>query len=127
LKPHSGLNGTGPECRKATEKVSHKNFTLWYDPGNISYYPNGELDPVIYPATIDGLVTGMCVKDYRHPNNVLVTPGTGKVDFRAVLARLKGGGFTHGPLMIGTLSLGDLDETLEQAKKARRFVQELTS
>ncbi|NQT82951.1 sugar phosphate isomerase/epimerase [bacterium] len=127
LKPHGGLNATGPQCRKAIEKVGHKNFTLWYDPGNIYYYSNGQLDPVTDAATVDGLVTGMCVKDYRHPKNVLVTPGTGKVNFRAVLARLKKGGFTHGPLVIETLAPGGLDETLEQAKKARKFVREVTS
>ncbi len=127
LKPHGGLNATGPQCRKAIEKVGHKNFTLWYDPGNIYYYSNGELDPVMDAVTVDGLVTGMCIKDYRHPKDVLVTPGTGKVDFGAVLSRLKEGGFTHGPLVIETLSPGGLKETVEQAKKAREFVQRLIS
>jgi sugar phosphate isomerase/epimerase len=127
IKPHGGLNATGPQCRKAIEKVSHRNFTLWYDPGNIYYYSNGELDPVIDAATVDGLVTGMCVKDYRHPNNVSVTPGTGKVNFPAVLARLKQGGFTHGPLVIETLAPGDLTETLRQARKARKFLEEVSS
>ncbi len=127
LKPHGGLNATGPQCRQAIEKVGHKNFTLWYDPGNIYYYSDGKLDPVTDAATVDGLVTGMCVKDYQHPKNVLVTPGTGKVDFRAVLSRLKKGGFTHGPLVIETLAPGDLAETLEQAKKARKFLEEVTS
>jgi len=127
MKPHGGLNATGSQCRKAIEKVNHKNFTLWYDPGNIYYYSNGELDPVRDAATVDGLVTGMCVKDYQHPKEVLVTPGRGKVDFPAVLARLKKGGFTHGPLVIETLAPGDLGETLEQAKKARTFLEEVTS
>ena len=127
LKPHGGLNATGPQCRKAIEKVGHKNFTLWYDPGNIFYYSDGEADPAIDAATVDGLVTGMCVKDYRHPKEVLVTPGTGKVDWPAVLARLKKGGFTHGPLVIETLTPGDLGETVEQAKKARKFVEQLIS
>lgn len=127
MKPHGGLNATGPQCREAVEKVRHKNFTLWYDPGNIYYYSNGELDPVEDAATVDGLVTGMCVKDYRHPRNVLVTPGTGKVNFPAVLARLKKGGFTHGPLVIETLAPGDLAQTIEQARKARKFLEEVTS
>ena len=127
VKPHGGLNATGPQCRKMIEQVGHDNFTLWYDPGNIYFYSNGELDPVTDAATVDGLVTGMCVKDYRHPKNVQVTPGTGQVDFPAVLARLKKGGFTHGPLVIETLASGDPAETLEQAKKARKFLEELTS
>ncbi|KPK69733.1 MAG: hypothetical protein AMJ84_08970 [Acidithiobacillales bacterium SM23_46] len=126
LKPHGGLNATGPQCRKAIDMVGHRNFRLWYDPGNIYFYSNRQLDPVADAATADGLVTGMCIKDYKHPKNVNVTPGTGEVDFPAVLARLKKGGFTHGPLVIETLAPGDLDATLEEARKARKFVEGLT-
>jgi sugar phosphate isomerase/epimerase len=126
VKPHGGLNATGPQCRKTVEMVGHRNFRIWYDPGNILYYSNGELDPVADAATVDGLVAGMCVKDYRHPKNVLVTPGTGQVDFPAVLARLKKGGFTRGPLVVECLEGGDLEHTLAEAKKARRFLEELT-
>ena len=126
IKPHGGLNATGPQCRKTVEMVGHRNFRIWYDPGNILYYSNGELDPVADAATVDRLVVGMCVKDYRHPRNVLVTPGTGKVDFPAVLARLKAGGFTHGPLVVECLERGDLKQTLAEARKARRFLEELT-
>jgi len=126
IKPHGGLNATGPQCRKTVEMVGHKNFRIWYDPGNILYYSNGELDPVDDAATVDGLVVGMCVKDYRHPRNVSVTPGTGKVDFPAVLARLREGGFTQGPLVVECLEQGDLKQTLAEAKKARRFLEKLT-
>ena len=126
IKPHGGLNATGPQCRKTVEMVGHRNFRIWYDPGNILYYSNGELDPAVDAGTVDGLVTGMCVKDYSHPKNVLVTPGTGRVDFPAVLARLKKGGFTRGPLVVECLKRGDLEQTLAEAKKARRFLEELT-
>jgi len=126
VKPHGGLNATGPQCRKTIEMVGHRNFRIWYDPGNILYYSNGELDPVADAATVDGLVVGMCIKDYRHPKDVLVTPGTGKVNFPAVLARLKKGGFTRGPLVVECLERGDLKQTLAQARKARRFLEELT-
>jgi sugar phosphate isomerase/epimerase len=127
IKPHGGLNATGPQCRKAVEIVGHQNFRIWYDPGNILYYSNGELDPVADAATVDELVVGMCIKDYRHPKNVLVTPGTGHVDFAAVLARLKKGGFTGGPLVVECLEPGDLGQTLAGAKKARQFLEELTA
>jgi len=70
-------------------------------------------------------VVGMSVKDYKHPKDVSVTPGTGKVDFPAVMARLKQGGFTHGPLVVETLAPGDLAGTLEEAKKARAFLENL--
>jgi sugar phosphate isomerase/epimerase len=126
IKPHGGLNATGPQCRKTVEMVGHRNFRIWYDPGNILYYSNGELDPVADAATVDGLVVGMCVKDYRHPKNVMVTPGTGQVDFPAVLARLKKGGFRRGPLVIECLGRGDLEQTLTEARKARRFLEEIT-
>jgi len=126
IKPHGGLNATGPRCRKVVEMVGHKNFRIWYDPGNILYYSNGELDPVTDAATVDGLVVGMCVKDYKHPRNVSVTPGTGKVDFSAVFARLKKGGFTRGPLIVECLERGNLKQTLAEAKQARKFLEELT-
>ena len=125
LKPHGGLNATGPQCRKTIEEVGHKNFRLWYDPGNIYYYSNGQLDPVQDAATVDNIVTGMCVKDYKHPKEVMITPGTGKVDFPAVLARLKKGGFAGGPLVIECLTQGELPAMQAEAKKARRFVEQL--
>jgi sugar phosphate isomerase/epimerase len=126
VKPHGGLNATGPECRKTVEFVGHKNFRIWYDPGNIFYYSDGKLDPAADAPTVDGLVSGMCVKDYKHPKEVLVTPGTGQVDFPAVFARLKAGGFEGGPLIVECLDPGDLEHTLDEAKKARRFLENLT-
>ena len=125
VKPHGGLNATGPQCRKTVEMVGHDNFRIWYDPGNIFYYSDGKLDPVDDAATVDGLVVGMCVKDYRPPKEVMLTPGTGQVDFAKVMARLKEGGFTSGALVIECLAPGELDETLAEAKKARLFVEEL--
>jgi hypothetical protein len=68
----------------------------------------------------------MCVKDYRHPKNVAVTPGTGQVNFPAVLARLKKGGFTGGPLIVECLEPADAEKTLGEAKKARLFLENLT-
>jgi len=125
LKPHGGLNAPGPQCKKLIERVNHPNFRLWYDPGNIFFYSNGKLDPAWDSESVAGVVTGMCVKDYRHPRNVLVTPGTGQVDFAAVMAHLESGGFTSGPLVIETLKPGNWDELLAEAIKARKFVEEL--
>jgi len=126
VKPHGGLNATGPQCRKTIEMVNHNNFRIWYDPGNIYYYSDGKLDPVADAASVDGLVVGMCIKDYKHPKRVDLTPGTGMVDFPAVLARLKQGGFTGGPLVVECLEPGDLEHTLAEAKKARLFLEGLT-
>jgi L-ribulose-5-phosphate 3-epimerase UlaE len=113
------------DYRESIELVGKKNFHLWYDPGNIYYYSDGKLDPVDDAATVDSLVTGMCVKDYRHPKNVDVTPGTGQVNFSGVMDRLKKGGFAGGSLIIEALKPGDLARTLREARQARRFVEEL--
>jgi len=126
IKPHGGQNATGPQCRKAIDLVNHKSFGLWYDPGNIFYYSDGQLDPITDAPTVAGLVVGMSIKDYRHPKEVMVTPGTGKVDFPEVFARLKKGGFTRGPLVVECLDRGDVAKVTAEAAKARQFLEELT-
>lgn len=125
LKPHGGMTGTGPQLRSAVEKVDHPYFTLMYDPGNIYYYSDGKIDPVQDVAHVAGLVTGVSVKDYRHPRDVAISPGTGQVDFRKLTARLRDGGFHHGPLLVETLAPGDPAHTLKEAKQARSFVAAL--
>ncbi len=136
VKPHGGLNATGAQCRKCIEMVGHENFSLWYDPGNIYFYSDGKLDPVDDAATVDGLVrVGLCVKDFtmsteggKIQKDVWVTPGTGMVDFAAVLARLREGGFTAGDLVIECVTRPDPDDLaaiLAEAKKARAFVEGL--
>jgi len=134
VKPHGGLNATGPQCRKTVERVGRRNFTLWYDPGNIFFYSDGKLDPATDAAQVAGLVSGMCVKDFamasqegKPAKEVMITPGTGRVDFRAVLAVLKKGGFTGGPLVVECLARGELPALLAEAKKARKFVEELVA
>jgi sugar phosphate isomerase/epimerase len=126
IKPHGGQNATGAQCRKAIDLVGKKNFRLWYDPGNIFYYSDGKLDPVADAATVDGLVVGMSVKDFLPPKEVLVNIGSGNVDFPAVFARLKQGGFTRGPLIVECLAHGPLERVKAEAKKARQFLEQLT-
>ncbi len=126
VKPHGGLNATGPQCRKTVEFVGHKNFGIWYDPGNIFFYSDGKLDPMDDAPSVNGLVMGMCIKDYKPPKSVDVTPGTGEVDFAGVLAKLKAGGFTRGALVVECLKPGDLAHTLAEAKKTRQFLQNVT-
>ena len=127
VKPHGGQNATGAQCRKIIETVGHKNFRIWYDPGNIFYYSQGKLDPVDDVPSVDGLVVGMSVKDFVAPKEVAVTPGTGQVNFREVLARLKKGGFTAGPLIVECLARGDSAAKITaEAKKARQLLEELT-
>jgi sugar phosphate isomerase/epimerase len=137
VKPHGGLNATGPQCRKCIEMVGHENFSLWYDPGNIYHYSDGKLDPVDDAATVGGLVrVGMCIKDFimsvedgKIVKDVWVTPGHGMVNFPKVLARLKDGGFTSGALVIECVNRGDaqLDTILQGAKEAKRYVERLVA
>ncbi|MBI2498082.1 MAG: sugar phosphate isomerase/epimerase [Opitutae bacterium] len=127
IKPHGGFNATGPQCRRLIEEVGHRNFRLWYDPGNICYYSEGRLDPVEDAASVDGVTTGMCVKDFRPPREVDLTPGTGTVGFAKVLARLKRGGFAGGPLVIECLSPGNAAAITAEAEKSRRFVEALVA
>jgi sugar phosphate isomerase/epimerase len=131
VKPHGGLNATGPQCRKTVEFVGNKNFGIWYDPGNIFYYSDGKLNPVDDAPSVNGLVMGMCVKDFKPahgnvPKAVDVTPGTGLVDFPAVLAKLQAGGFKSGALVVECLEPGDQAHTLAEAKKTRQFLEKLT-
>lgn len=126
VKPHGPLNATGKECRSLIQKVGHKNFGLCYDPGNIYYYSDGKLDPVVDAADVDGLVVGMCVKDFRMPPKAVdVTPGTGMVDFPKVIATLRKGGFTTGPLIVECLNPGDLETVNAEARKACIFLEAL--
>jgi sugar phosphate isomerase/epimerase len=141
VKPHGGSNANGAQCRKIIESVGKKNFGLWYDPGNIFFYSNGALDPVDDSKAVNGIVVGMSVKDYRpvkedpaaaakkkspYGGEVMLTPGTGMVNFKAVMANLKKGGFTHGPLVVECLEKGDLHALAAEAKKARVFLEKLT-
>ncbi len=125
VKPHGGTNATGAQCRKLVEQVGHKNFGIFYDPGNIFFYSNGTINPVDDAPSVDGVVVGVTVKDFRMPKEVMLTPGTGMVNFKEVLARLKKGGFTRGPLIVECLDLGDLAHINEEARKARLFVEGL--
>jgi len=126
LKPHYGTDPDGAHCRKTIERIGHPSFRLWYDPGNIFYYSQGKLDPVDDAAAVDGLVTGLCIKDFRPPQEVMLTPGTGKVNFAKVLARLQQGGFIRGPLVVECLDLGDVAHINAEAVKARKFLGALT-
>jgi sugar phosphate isomerase/epimerase len=125
LKPHGGLNATGPQCRQIVARVNHPAFRLWYDPGNIFYYSEGQLDPINDVSSVDGMVTGMCVKDFLPPQDVAINPGSGKVDFAKLMTRLKAGGFVSGPLVVETLKPGDLEATKANAAAAYKFLSDL--
>ncbi|MFB3826547.1 MAG: sugar phosphate isomerase/epimerase family protein [Bryobacteraceae bacterium] len=127
VKPHGGANATAAECRAIIEKVGHRNFRAWYDPGNIFFYSGGKIDPVDDVTGLNGLIAGMSIKDFRPPKDVSVTPGSGKVNFAEVLARAKRGGFTAGPLVVECLDPAGRAGLVAEARKARELLERLTA
>lgn len=126
VKPHGGVNATGPQCRKLIESVGHRNFRVWYDPGNIFHYSKGAVDPVEDVLALDGLIAGMSIKDFKPPEGVMITPGTGNVNWREMMARARKGGFTSGALVVECLYRGPGADLVAEARKARQFLEELT-
>jgi sugar phosphate isomerase/epimerase len=121
MKPHGGISGAAADIRQVIDRVKHKNFSIWYDAGNIVYYtgkdPVAELDPIAE------YVTGFCAKDCGAVKGEVMTQfGTGKVDFAAVFRRLKAAGFA-GPVMVEGAKVGaTADETTANAKANREFL-----
>jgi len=127
LKPHGGTTGTGPQLRDAVQRAGGKNVTVMYDPGNILFYSEGKVNPLEDCKAVRGLVSALSVKDFKSPREVMITPGTGQVDFPKLLQELHAGGFTHGPLLIEALTPGDMPQTLAEAKRAKEFVEQQLS
>jgi sugar phosphate isomerase/epimerase len=124
LKPHGGGSGASEEILRCMEKVAHANFKIWYDAGNIIYYTGK--DPLAELESIAKHVTGFCAKDCAAPKaDVMSQFGTGKVDFQAVLAKLKSVGFT-GPIMVEGVQIGaTAEETTANARANREFLEKV--
>ncbi|MBI4328227.1 MAG: sugar phosphate isomerase/epimerase [Chloroflexi bacterium] len=122
LKPHGGGSGASGEILRCLEKVAHPNFKIWYDAGNIIYYtgkdPLAELEPIARH------VTGFCAKDCPAPKGEVMSQfGTGKVDFKALFAKLKSVGF-NGPIMVEGVKVGaTAAETTANARANREFLE----
>lgn len=122
LKPHGGGSGASEEILRCIEKVGHPNFKVWYDAGNIIYYtgkdPLAELDPIARH------VTGLCAKDCPRPKGEVMSQfGTGKVDFKALFAKLKAAGF-NGPIMVEGVQVGATpQQTTANARANREFLE----
>ncbi|HZR17481.1 MAG TPA: sugar phosphate isomerase/epimerase [Verrucomicrobiae bacterium] len=124
LKPHGGGSGASEEILRCLQKVSHPNFHIWYDAGNIIYYTGK--DPVAELEPIAKYVTGFCAKDCPEPKGEVMSQfGTGKVDFKAVFTRLKAAGF-NGPIMVEGVKVGaTADETTANARANREFLEKV--
>ncbi|HTI71220.1 MAG TPA: sugar phosphate isomerase/epimerase family protein [Candidatus Limnocylindria bacterium] len=121
LKPHGGASGSSEEILRCLKAINHKNFSIWYDAGNIIHYtgkdPVTELEPIIEH------VTGLCAKDCAEKKGeVMIQLGTGKVDFKAVFAKLKSAGF-NGPIMLEGSDPGQsATEATANARANREFL-----
>ncbi len=124
LKPHGGGSGAAEEILRCIEKVGHPNFKIWYDAGNIIYYTGK--DPLTELEPIAKYVTGFCAKDCAAPKaEVMSQFGTGKVDFKAVFAKLKSVGF-NGPIMVEGVKVGaTADESTANARANREFLEKV--
>lgn len=121
VKPHGGCAASSDELEVCLEKVNHPNYRIWYDAGNIIHYTGK--DPIAEAARLARHCTGFCAKDCAMPKgDVMLQFGEGKVDFPAVFARLKQGGFT-GPVMIECCGGKTLSEVTAAAKANREFLE----
>jgi sugar phosphate isomerase/epimerase len=124
MKPHGGISGASDEILRVIKNVNHRNFSIWYDAGNIIYYtgkdPVAEIDPIAQH------VTGFCAKDCAEPKGeVMIQFGAGKVDFAGVFRKLKSAGF-DGPVMVECCKVGQTpEETAGHARANREFLEKL--
>lgn len=122
MKPHGGISGASNEIIRVLREINHRNFSIWYDAGNIIYYtgkdPIAEIDPIA-PH-----ITGFCAKDCGGvKGEVMIQFGEGKVDFAAVFKKLKAAGF-NGPVMVECCKVGRTpEETAANARANREFLE----
>ena len=122
MKPHGGISGASDEILRVIKTVNHRNFSIWYDAGNIIYYtgkdPVAEIDPIVQH------IRGFCAKDCGElKGDVMIQFGAGKVDFPSLFKKLKSAGF-DGPLMVECCKVGQTpDETMVNARANREFLE----
>jgi sugar phosphate isomerase/epimerase len=126
LKPHGGLCARADDLLRAVERFRHPNFGICYDPGNIYYY-TGEKAEEDLPKIVEH-VRGMCIKDEigGKEGEVMITPGTGVVDFPRIFTILNGAGFA-GPCWVECLGGSTLDEVNAEAKRTYRFISDVVA
>jgi sugar phosphate isomerase/epimerase len=124
MKPHGGISGSSEEILRVIKEVNHKNFSIWYDAGNIIHYTGK--DPVAEIEPIASHLTGFCAKDCGEvKGDVMLQFGDGKVDFEAVFKKLKAGGF-DGPVMVECCKIGATpEETMANARANREFLEKV--
>lgn len=124
MKPHGGISGSSNEILRVIKEVNHRNFSIWYDAGNIIHYtgkdPVAEIDPIAQH------ITGFCAKDCGEvKGDVMIQFGAGKVDFVAVFKKLKAAGF-KGPVMVECCKVGETpEETTTNARANREYLEKI--
>ena len=124
LKPHGGISALAEDLLRAAGRLDHPGFGICYDPGNIRYYTG--LKPEDDLPKVARQVRAMCIKDEvggKH-GEVMITPGTGLVDFRRIFAILAEAGFS-GPCWVECLGGKTAAEISAEAAKTRRFISDL--
>ena len=124
LKPHGGLCALADDLQRAVDRFSHPSFGICYDPGNVYYY-TGEKAEEDLPKIVR-YVRAMCIKDEvgGKKGEVMITPGTGLVDFHRIFSILNDAGFS-GPCWVECLGGKTVAEINEEAKKTYRFLTEV--
>jgi sugar phosphate isomerase/epimerase len=124
MKPHGGISGSSSEILQVIKEVNHRNFSIWYDAGNIIHYTGK--DPVAEIEPIARHITGFCAKDCGEmKGDVMIQFGEGKVDFVAVFKKLKATGF-KGPVMVECCKVGQTaEETAANARTNREFLEKI--
>jgi len=121
LKPHGGCGATADDLRRAVDTIDRPNFSICYDPGNIYYYTGQRAEDDL-PRVVQH-VSCMCIKDERGGvhGEVMITPGTGVVDFARIFTILTQAGF-DGPCWIECLGGGSVEEINAEAVQAKQFL-----
>ncbi|MDA0337823.1 MAG: sugar phosphate isomerase/epimerase [bacterium] len=116
MKPHGGISLTVEHLLATANAVDHPAFGICFDPGNIIYYtagerrPEGDVEKVA--ARVSTFIVKDCVVEGDKPD-VMVTPGTGLVDFPLVLAKLRAAGF-NGPYYVECVGGGPEADAIER-------------
>ncbi len=124
MKPHGGISGSSVEILRVISEVNHRNFSIWYDAGNIIHYTGK--DPVTEIDAIARHISGFCAKDCGEiKGEVMIQFGAGKVDFVAVFKKLKAAGF-NGPVMVECCKIGlTPEDTTTNARANREFLEKI--
>ena len=126
LKPHGGISSLSGDLLRAVERFRHPSFGICYDPGNIYYYTGQPAEEDL--PRVAAHVRGMCIKDEtggKH-GEVMITPGTGSVDFPRIFSILHEAGFA-GPCWVECVGGSALEEINAEAAKSYRFINEVVA